>query len=108
MLGASPLLKSPLMTDTAANPERGLIHNEPDDWHASRCGHNFEIAKCPYEHCKARDLLRDAARYRWIIGNGVDRLDDLYDTCNWEPAPGQIAALIDTEIAREKADSRNV
>lgn len=25
MLGASPLLKSPLMTDTAANPEPGLI-----------------------------------------------------------------------------------
>lgn len=47
------------------------------------------------------DLLRDAARYRWIIGNGIGRLDDLYDACNWEPAPGQIDALIDAEIARD-------
>lgn len=47
------------------------------------------------------DLMRDAARYRWIIGNGVGRLDDLYDACNWEPVHGQIDGLIDAEITRE-------
>lgn len=61
----------------------------------------------PYHMGCAADLLRDAARYRWIVGNGVGRLDDLYDTCNWKPAPGQIDALVDAEIAREKAESGN-
>ncbi len=50
------------------------------------------------------DQLRDAARYRWLLKQTVisgTELYDLYAACNWEPAEGQIGALIDAEIARE-------
>jgi hypothetical protein len=34
-----------------------LIENSKDDWRASRCGHNFPPAECPYRFCGYRDAL---------------------------------------------------
>ena len=58
---------------------------------------------------RIEDLLRDAARYRWLLKQTVisgTELYDLYAACNWEPAEGQIDALIDAEITREAGETK--
>ena len=58
---------------------------------------------------RIEDLLRDAARYRWLLKQTAisgTELYDLYAACNWEPAEGQIDALIDAEIAREAGEAK--
>lgn len=57
----------------------------PANWHGSRCGHNFEIASCPYDGCAARALYE--ALHKIIEGqitvgatpDAVSAIDDLME-----------------------------
>ncbi|HEV2101022.1 MAG TPA: hypothetical protein VGR45_19105 [Stellaceae bacterium] len=47
------------------------------------------------------DLLRDAARYRWLIRHPGRLIDDLYDA-DEAATKENVGAMIDAEIAREE------
>lgn len=71
-------------------------------------GHSAVLPACWTLGPRIDDLLRDAARYQWIVSH-PGRMEDLYAACNWEPVyetcswrSPQVDALIDAEIAREK------
>lgn len=34
------------------------VDNWPNDYSQFRCGHNYEIARCPYQECVSQELMK--------------------------------------------------
>ena len=79
------------------------------EWHCAAWGYPVDLPPGWTLGPRIEDLLRDAARYRWLLKQTAisgTELYDLYAACNWEPAEGQIDALIEAEIAREDGETK--
>ena len=61
---------------------------------SSRCGHNFQIPKCPYKHCAARELYEAAVKARYSIGIHVI-----------EPFRSDVMKGIDAILAKARGES---
>jgi hypothetical protein len=44
--------------DAEREAQKPLLSNALDDFHATRCGHNYPFADCPWENCLGRENAR--------------------------------------------------